>query len=436
LSLENYAPDKDQRTYLFTNLQCCDAEAFAVRAVYTDTSKYIWSEGFQSMQQLFPQVDSCAHSFTLLWTSYNKINTYGENLPVIPGFERELQYLVFACDSNVFDPAKMYYFGSQGNSKRFVKNQLEGKKSYSFVIATVYNDGADTSFSNIQSLSFDFPMNPILKIDSVISRDAQNHIYFTINPNTDYSHFVVERSLFPDSEFTTVADFHSKSVGYVVDNQGNSRPYYYRVSALNECEYIIFSSLAIGSINAEIIARESDNIVKWNDVQNDTTNTTTFSVYRTSPDTKSMIPTTQLWLSDIDIEDHDNTNYCYSVRAEVANNEEKLIAIVQSDVTCYEPAAIWFMPNAVAPFSNVVNHKTGAARNTFQPLCQKPHTFLLKIYNRWGKEVYSGNIGWNGRTSTIGEDVPEGTYMYWVQIRFSNGKTEEKTGSVTVIWDE
>ncbi|GHT66716.1 hypothetical protein FACS189452_03100 [Bacteroidia bacterium] len=435
---ENYTPAKDQRTYVFTNLRCCESQAFAIRALYNNDTSKLWSEGFLSMQQLAPVVDSCAHTFTLSWTPYNKISSYNQ-FYAISSFERDLQYLVFACDSDVFDPARMYYFGSQGNSKKFVLNQLEGKKKYSFVIAAVYNDGADTSYSNIQSLSFDFSINPLLKIDSVISRGAQNHIYFTINPNTDYSHFVVEKSLLPESGFVTVADFHSKSVGYVVDNQDNSRSYYYRVSALNtfnECESIISSSLVIGSINVEIIARESDNIVKWNDVQNDSTNTATFSVYRTSPNKKLMIPTTQLWLSDIDIEDHYNTNYCYYVNATVTDSTKKEIAFVQSNTVCYDPVPIWFMPNAVAPFSNVVNYETGVARNRFQPLCKKTHTFLLKIYNRWGKEVYSGNAGWNGRTSTIGEDAPEGAYTYWVQMRFSNGKTEEKTGSVTVIWSE
>ena len=61
----------------------------------------------------------------------------------------------------------------------------------------------------------------------------------------------------------------------------------------------------------------------------------------------------------------------------------------------------------------------------------------VKIFNRWGAQVYynpdqpSASNGWDGQFS--GEDAPEGTYVYVIEILFANDEERQFTGSVTLI---
>jgi gliding motility-associated-like protein len=58
----------------------------------------------------------------------------------------------------------------------------------------------------------------------------------------------------------------------------------------------------------------------------------------------------------------------------------------------------------------------------------------LLLYNRWGQVVYSArdfSKGWDGKVNGIPQ--PEGTYIYFLQIRSTNGKVITKKGTVTII---
>ncbi|MCS4432938.1 PKD domain-containing protein [Aquiflexum gelatinilyticum] len=64
--------------------------------------------------------------------------------------------------------------------------------------------------------------------------------------------------------------------------------------------------------------------------------------------------------------------------------------------------------------------------------CEVP--FLLKIFNRWGGLVYSGDSGWDGKVN--GEDAPIGSYTYVILLEVSvNGKltTAEDKGVFALL---
>ena len=62
----------------------------------------------------------------------------------------------------------------------------------------------------------------------------------------------------------------------------------------------------------------------------------------------------------------------------------------------------------------------------------------MSIYDRWGHIVYQTNDlnkamneGWDGKQN--GTDSQLGVYTYTVTGRFNDGKTFEKTGTVTLL---
>ncbi|MCH6198929.1 PKD domain-containing protein [Aquiflexum sp. LQ15W] len=64
--------------------------------------------------------------------------------------------------------------------------------------------------------------------------------------------------------------------------------------------------------------------------------------------------------------------------------------------------------------------------------CETP--FLLKIFNRWGNMVYSGDTGWDGKVN--GEDAQIGSYTYFILYEVSvNGKltVNESKGVFTLL---
>jgi hypothetical protein len=70
----------------------------------------------------------------------------------------------------------------------------------------------------------------------------------------------------------------------------------------------------------------------------------------------------------------------------------------------------------------------------FGPVSNCDVNFTLKILNRWGNLIYSGDSGWDGRVD--GQEAPIGSYTYLISIETNvNGQAilEEKNGFFTLI---
>ena len=70
-----------------------------------------------------------------------------------------------------------------------------------------------------------------------------------------------------------------------------------------------------------------------------------------------------------------------------------------------------------------------------QGLSKGLQSFSMKIYNRWGQQVFetyrADGRGWDGRYN--GSEQPMGVYIYLIEAAFSNGATEKYEGNVTLL---
>jgi gliding motility-associated-like protein len=91
------------------------------------------------------------------------------------------------------------------------------------------------------------------------------------------------------------------------------------------------------------------------------------------------------------------------------------------------PARIFF-PNAFTPDGNRLN-------DVFKPIITgKLITFQLKIYNRWGQEVFETREeqkGWNGIFNNVPQ--PVGNYTYRCTYQFAGEKEKSYKGSILLI---
>lgn|GEM_PF-1908465 len=92
-----------------------------------------------------------------------------------------------------------------------------------------------------------------------------------------------------------------------------------------------------------------------------------------------------------------------------------------------EPLPV-LIPNAFSPNEDGFN-------DLFSPvLFEAFDNFELRIYNRWGQNVFSTNsptLGWDGNFN--GEKCELGVYMYYVSINFIEWGAFEAKGNVTVL---
>ncbi len=117
----------------------------------------------------------------------------------------------------------------------------------------------------------------------------------------------------------------------------------------------------------------------------------------------------------------------------VSTNEYQCHDTVVGFVTI-KPHFTFYIPNAFTPRSNGIN-------DMFTPVGEgfDIDSYKMTIYDRWGQLLFQTNDitnGWNGNSHISGQKVPNGTYMYKIEVREPIGfEPKYFYGHVNVIWD-
>ncbi len=92
------------------------------------------------------------------------------------------------------------------------------------------------------------------------------------------------------------------------------------------------------------------------------------------------------------------------------------------------PETLVFVPNAFSPNGDGTNEM-------FAPTAVGVKSYELRIYNRWGEEIFNSKtpeIGWDGNFPN-GKPAPFGAYTWSVFAKGANDKVITKTGIVTLL---
>ncbi|MDQ3072509.1 MAG: PKD domain-containing protein, partial [Bacteroidota bacterium] len=94
-----------------------------------------------------------------------------------------------------------------------------------------------------------------------------------------------------------------------------------------------------------------------------------------------------------------------------------------------KPEITVFIPNVFTP------NKRGPERNNgFLPVTSDINSFEMRIYTRWGEEIFVSEdrtIGWDGTYK--GQDSQEGVYVYVVKVTSLGGKEYKYNGTITLL---
>lgn len=119
---------------------------------------------------------------------------------------------------------------------------------------------------------------------------------------------------------------------------------------------------------------------------------------------------------------HDGTYHLTATNEKGCSASDTLIV----SRNCYLSIPTIFAPGSEGPSAYFLPRQT---------LSRGLMSFKMKIYNRWGQQVFeterTDGRGWDGNLN--GVEQPTGVYLYFIEATLQNGVTEKYEGNVTLV---
>jgi gliding motility-associated-like protein len=96
-----------------------------------------------------------------------------------------------------------------------------------------------------------------------------------------------------------------------------------------------------------------------------------------------------------------------------------------------EPNIAFYIPNSFTPNNDGKNDKFIVQGDGIDE-----NTFIMRIYDRWGKQVYFSadlTAGWDGKLNGSDKRSPEGVFCYIISLKDVKGKYHEYKGMINLI---
>jgi hypothetical protein len=389
--------------------------------------------------------DSCNHKIDLEWNLYqgwdnNKIHDY---------------YYLYVGN----DPVWGSYVLKDSISKfttHYSLTNVNENQDYYFYLEAKRNDAPFATHSNLYHRFTKMPIHPAeMLVDSVIAEDEKVNIFFSIDTLTELTDFQLVRWENSDSVKSIfskkmIYEFSDPKTTFFADTNDNwaarTRPFYYKVDAINTCPKIVKVTNLANSITPKVQSKGMKNNIQWDPLfidpeRESSGNYILYHVmryaYTTVPLPVVLLPeTSDTEISD-DVSGFEGQGYsikfCYQIEGFERNMLGSFAMMSRSRIQCTEIVPGVTMPDAFVPTDHFVNN--GNPRNIFIPIITFKANYTLTIYNRWGSLVFSGeNKGWNGHLSS-GQLAQEGTYVYRLVVHTLGNRDVTKLGSVALIYN-
>ena len=366
-------------------------------------------------------IDSCMHKIELSW------NPYISQSPAVNEYR-----VYYSMDGSA------YQLEGITADTVFNMESFDSYSEYCFYVEAILSNGT-SSLSNLFCIDTDIPAPPewINANYASYNEDGSVQLSFTVDPDTEYSNYLVERSLDSLSGFETI--YESQDVSGLIEYNDQSPPEgnkYYRLAALNNCgEAIVYSNIA--STIQLYLEMENDLIrLQWNHYYLWRGDVSAYRILRNTgayfEEIASLSANDSLYTDDLRTFMHETgkPEICYRIIAEEANNPYFNNATSTSDTKCTELPLKIYVPNAFTPDDNLVN-------DIFKPaLSFTPVKYRMIINKRSGVTLFTTTDhleGWNGMTG--GRKLPEDVYIWFIEAETPEGKTISRTGTVTIIFN-
>lgn len=262
--------------------------------------------------------------------------------------------------------------------------------------------------------------------------DASILLTWQANVESDVIGFVVYRQRDDEAVFTVHDSIlHVTAVSYVdvTDVQADDHSYCYRMAVVDRCGNTSPLSETICTILLTGNPVDYTSVLNWTEFVGWGSGPVEYQIWRNAPIEGGFDPTLLETMPPHILTYVDpvvnKARLCYRIVA--ISDGSGCAETSQSNESCVNFPPTLYVPTAFTPNGDGLN-------DYFSSFGEFVERFRLDIYDRWGKLLYSStdvNQGWDGNLDGVG--VPEGTYVYKVEVVGYNGAVLHKEGSVTLI---
>ena len=305
-------------------------------------------------------------------------------------------------------------------------------KTYHYVIAAVAMDSSIIALSNKDSLSpYDnnAPKAVHLVATTVSVPNNRTHVSWTVSGNFDAAGYKVYRRMTNTGDYKMV--FSTNSVGDTsftdtVNVKGDQACY--KVIVFDYCGNQSQFSNQGCTIILHGEAANVFNKLSWTPYTDWAKGVQKYNIYRMEDSsTWKLIASTKgsiLKFDDLYL-DQLVTNYCYQIEA--IEDQSRYNAFSKSIVVCVQQQPVVWVPNVFTPDRSL------GLNDYFGPQGLYMGRYEMKVFNRWGQEMFSTDKSqtWDGKFG--GDFVPEGFYMYKIIVYSFDNKPYYYKGVLNII---
>lgn len=369
-----------------------------------------------------PKIDTCLKKIDITWNRYSP-----DPVPVIS------YSLLYSINGGSFTEA------AQVNADQtiFSLNDFTTDAQYIFIVRADLQDGRHSE-SNKASLLTKMQKPPqwINADFATISQDNKIILSFKIDPSSEITNFSLEKKTGPTGLFEEIKRFSSASgsIPFTDEDADTHKINYYRLAAVNNCNIPVIYSNVASNIVLSLEKMNDDIFLSWNPYQQWLGSVGSYIVLINSGSTfeerynLSAVDTVfNFNYSDLMYEVSGN-EICFKIKAsETSNpygeNGESLSSQICSPVT--EKINV---PNTFTPDNNSINDLF-IPKLSFTPVDY--HLIITDIRRRQIFETSSFSEAWDGTGN--GTPLPEGVYLWFLNVRTPSGRNISKSGTVTLV---
>lgn len=409
---------------------CQDSRRYALAALDTcgNLSALALNQAQHSLFLQIKDVDVCKGKLMLDWNPYENFHPFLKHYRIFESIDGQ----AFGLISTLTAPDSLTPPADSLKLQHLTPGRL-----YCYQVQAVSGgDPPATSSSCIQCIRPGTMLMPEFLSIRFASVEGE-HILLCIHNDTmaATSHYLLHRAEAEQGPFELIATlpFENQETLCFEDQTAevHRQSYYYRVDAVDSCGNPSGESQLVRSILLTVTAREDlQNLLQWNPYQG----WDSLAHYRVlqraeSAPFKSIALTSAVkWMEDVSVYVKARGQFTYRIEAVQGQSLPDFRDTARSNMVRVQQESLIYIPNAFTP---------GGRNPLFKPVCSFIHEgeYLLRIFNRWGQEIFSctdPDQGWDGRMD--GSFVPGGTYIYLLRLKNSQGLLLERRGGVSVIY--
>ncbi|MEM7107368.1 MAG: gliding motility-associated C-terminal domain-containing protein [Bacteroidota bacterium] len=306
----------------------------------------------------------------------------------------------------------------------FDDTDIDCEQEYCYTLTASYADNSISRSVEVCGTSFNTtPPAAVNNLSVSIQEETGVALEWPVNVNESVSNYSISKGL-TASSLTSIINVESSP--FVDQDPGSSeRSICYQIAPQDECENTNRNGVVACSIflTGTILA---DNTVtlNWNAYEGWDQGVTQYRIEKAylsadAPDASSTTPQFQ------EVEDN-GAEQVIIYRIQAIPSDNTLPPIFSNSLILTKPNNIYF-PNAFTPNGDG-NNDTFSVNGRFLV------SYDLRIFNRWGEEVFNSTnpeIGWNGTRE--GKPLPLGAYAFKVDMVDQAGQEITEAGTVLLL---